>query len=228
MKLETDKITTPSGHVAWLVGAAATGFAASSVFSGLLHLSRNLFLLPYAVMAASFLYGYLRWSRIDLWRHFWDRPFLGLLGAALAGAFVISNVLSQPVSPTPEGWGLVFAAFWLGIVYGVLDALLLSVMPVVAAWFAFTQAGRMTTPRGRLLVAAGALAASLVVTAAYHLGYPEFRGPQVAGPLIGNAILTSAYLITRNPLSTTLAHVAMHVASVFHGMETTLQLPPHY
>lgn len=50
----------------------------------------------------------------------------------------------------------------------------------------------------------------------------------MAGPILGNAILTAAYLLTRNPLSTTLAHVAMHVASVLHGMETTIQLPPHY
>jgi hypothetical protein len=36
--------------------------------------------------------------------------------------------------------------------------------------------------------AALAVSASLVITAAYHLGFPEFRGPELIGPLIGNGV----------------------------------------
>jgi hypothetical protein len=46
--------------------------------------------------------------------------------------------------------------------------------------------------------------------------------------VVGNAIITSSYLLTGSPLAAILFHVAMHVAAVLHGMETTLQLPPHY
>lgn len=46
--------------------------------------------------------------------------------------------------------------------------------------------------------------------------------------MVGNAIITSSYLLTRSPLAAILSHVAMRVAAVLHGMETTLQLPPHY
>jgi len=31
-----------------------------------------------------------------------------------------------------------------------------------------------------------------------------------------------------NPFAAVLSHVAMHTAGVLHGMETTVQLPPHY
>lgn len=222
------KKTSARTQIAWLLGAAGAGFAAAAIFAALLRLPRNLFLLPYAVVSAAFLYAYFRSSAVDLAEHFRHKPLLGVLGAAVGGALVVSNVLSQPASRSPEGWELILAVLWLGVVYGVLDALLLSVMPVVAARLTFAQAGLTTKPSGQVFAALFALAASLAVTAAYHLGYPEFRGPQVAGPLIGNAILTAAYLLTRSPLSATLAHVAMHVASVIHGIETTVQLPPHY
>ena len=72
-----------------------------------------------------------------------------------------------------------------------------------------------------------ALLASLGVAAAYHLGFAEFRGPSLAGPLIGNGIITLSYLLTGSPVAPILAHVIMHAAAVFHGMETTAQLPPH-
>jgi len=47
-------------------------------------------------------------------------------------------------------------------------------------------------------------------------------------PLIGNGILTAGYLLTGSPLTAVVGHVIMHGAAVLHGMETTLQLPPHY
>ena len=70
--------------------------------------------------------------------------------------------------------------------------------------------------------------ASLLVTVAYHLGYPEFRGSEVVGPVIGNGVCSLAYLLATNPIAAVLSHIAMHVAAVLHGPETTIQLPPHY
>jgi hypothetical protein len=228
MNIHAHRKVSFSLQIGWIAGAAVVGFAASAVFAGLLHLPRNLFLVPYGILATLFLYAYFHSSGVELVAHFRRRPFLGVLGAALVGAFVVSNVLSQPASPRPEGWALTLAVLWVGVFYGILDALLLSVMPVVAVWLAFAQRGRTAKWSGRVSTALVALIASLVVTAAYHLGYPECRGPQVIGPMIGNAVLTGAYLLTGSPLSAILAHVAMHVASVLHGMETTIQLPPHY
>ena len=63
---------------------------------------------------------------------------------------------------------------------------------------------------------------------AYHLGYPEFRGSEVALPILGNDIMSLGTILTANPLTAALSHAAMHVAAVLHGMEATIQLPPHY
>ncbi|WP_166179205.1 hypothetical protein [Rubrobacter tropicus] len=50
----------------------------------------------------------------------------------------------------------------------------------------------------------------------------------MASPLIGNGIMTLGYLLTFNPLTAIGAHAALHVASVLHGVDTTVTLPPHY
>jgi hypothetical protein len=50
----------------------------------------------------------------------------------------------------------------------------------------------------------------------------------VIQPLIGNALLTLGFLLTGSPLAAIVGHVIMHAAAVLHGLETTVQLPPHY
>ncbi len=134
---------------------------------------------------------------------------------------MVANVLSQPSSPAPGGLALVFAVLRDGVVYGLVDSLLLTVVPVASARLAFS--------RGYPWATAGVgLAASIMVTSAYHLGFAEFRGAALVGPIVGNAVLTLAFLVSSNPWSAILGHVAMHVAAVLHGIDSTIQLPPHY
>jgi hypothetical protein len=149
------------------------------------------------------------------------------VGAVLIGAFVVNNVLSQPSSPRSSGLRLAFDLIWLGAVYGALDAMLLSVLPVHAVWRAFSTFAWFRRWWARVAIGVVAVVASLVVTTAYHVGYPELRNSSVIYPIIGNGSMTVAYLATSNPLTPGLSHVAMHVTAVLHGPETTSQLPPH-
>ena len=215
-------------YLLWVAAGGVLGFATAAVFAGLLRLPRALFLVPYVVLVSAFLYGYVRWGGIDVQNLFLRHWPWGLAGAAIVGAFVVRNVLSQPAFPRPQGLELVFDVVWFGVVYGTLDALLLSVMPALATWQAFSSLGWTGAWPGRLAAGAAAIAASLLVTAAYHLGYPEFRGPTVAAPVFGNGVMSLGYLLTANPISAVASHVAMHSAAVLHGLETTAQLPPHY
>jgi hypothetical protein len=215
-------------YLLWVAAGGVLGFATAAVFAGLFRLPRALFLIPYVVLVGAFLYGYARWSQVDvrdlIVRHW---PW-GVAGAVIVGVFVVRNVLSQPAYPQPQGLELAFDLVWFGVVYGTLDALLLSVMPVLATWQAFSSLGWTGTWPGRLAVGAAAIVLSLLVTAAYHPGYPEFRNPTVAAPVFGNGVMSLGYLLTTNPISAIFSHVAMHIASVLHGLETTAQLPPHY
>ncbi len=215
-------------YVAWIAAAALLGFIVSAVFAGLLHLSRSLYLIPYVVLSGLFVYAYARWSGLalgDLVRHHW---VWGLVGGILLAAFTVNNVLSQPVSPRPQGLSLAFDLLWSGVVYGLMDALLLSVLPVLATWQAFSLLNWTGNWPGKILVGALAVVASLLVTAAYHLGYPEYRGGGLFGPAVGNTAMTLGYLVTNNPFAAIISHIAMHVAGVLHGPASVVQLPPHY
>jgi len=216
----------PAGaHWAWVAGAGLLGFGLSAVFSAGLGLPRGLFLAPYLLASTAFLEAYRRRAGVDAMDAMGTRWQAGVSGALVSGAFVVWAVLRQPPSPLPEHASL--QVLWLGVAYGAVDGLLLSVLPVAATWRALSAAGRTSSKGGRLVDGLVALAASLAVTAAYHLGYVEFRGAALVGPLIGCGVMSLAYIVTRNPLAAVLSHVAMHVAAVLHGVDSTVQLPPH-
>jgi hypothetical protein len=215
-------------YLGWVAAAALLGFAVSFIFAGVLRLPRNVYLIPYIAFISLFLYAFAKWSGLaigDLIRHHW---VWGLVGALLLAVFTINNIRSQPASPRSEGIPLAFDLLWSGVMYGLIDALLLSVLPVLATWQAFTLLNWTANWPGKILVGALAVLASLFVTVAYHLGYPEYRGTGLFGPSIGNTSMTLGYLLTNNPLAAILSHIAMHIAGVLHGPASVVQLPPHY
>lgn len=215
-------------YLGWVLAAGLLGLAISAVLSGRMRLSRRLFLVPYFVLTALFLYCFCRWNQLNVTSFLVRNWLWGMLAGAVVGVFLVRNVLSQPTSMRSTGVGLFFDVLWLGLGYGAMDALLLNVMPVVSVWSGFSKAGWTVAWSGRIAVGILALLASLLVTLLYHLGYPEFRNRRVALVLFGNILITSAYLVSTNPLGAVVSHVVMHVAAVFQGPERTIQLPPHY
>lgn len=215
-------------YLGWIAAAALLGFLVSVIFAGGLRLPRNVYLIPYVAFVSLFLYAYARWSGLalgNLIRHQW---IWGVVGGVLLSAFTVNNILSQPISPRSQGWTLIFDLLWSGVVYGLADALLLSVLPVLATWQAFSLLNWTTSWPGKIGVSVIAIFASLLVTAAYHLGYPEYRGGGLFGPAVGNTAMTLGYLVTNNPLAAIVSHIAMHVSGVLHGPASVVQLPPHY
>jgi len=210
--------------IAWVVAASLLGFGISFVFADRFKLSRRVFLIPYVVLAGAFLYGFVRSIEIDLAALLRQNWIWGIVAGVIAGIILVVNVRSQPASRQSQGGELAFDLAWLGLVYGILDALFLNVMPVLAVWV-FTE-GATTWP-GKIGFGILALTASLLVTFAYHVGYAEFRNKSVGLVLVGNAVITLAYLISGNPLGAILSHTVMHIAATIQGPETTIQLPPH-
>lgn len=214
--------------ILWIIGASLIGFGISAIFSGWLKLSRRLFLIPYFVVSGLVLFLFLHKNpivNIEFWLHNW---YWGLVASILAGAFLVKNVLSQPNSQTAKGLPFYGDMIWFGFTYGIIDGLFLNVMPVVAVMNIFSEKNLLGNIPGQVLVGLFALLASLVVTLFYHLGYPEFRNKSVLLVLLGNTIITLTFIVSGNPLAAVLTHTIMHVAAVFRGPETTIQLPPHY
>jgi hypothetical protein len=217
------------GYSLWVVAAGVLGFAVPAIFSGMLEMPRNWFLVPYFAIMVPFLYAYIRWTGVDIGQAIRHRWIWGVAGGGVIGAFMVMNIINnETASARPEGVELIGSMLWLGIAYGVVDALLLTVLPVTAVWLAFKSAGMTKNWTGKALSAAVALAASLTVTAVYHAGYVEFRDADLISPVFGNGIMSLGFLITANPLTAIIAHIALHVVSVWHGIDTTVTLPPHY
>jgi hypothetical protein len=176
----------------------------------------------------SFLYAFLSWSGINLAAALRQNWIWGLAVGGITAVYLVIKVRSQPDSQQLTGGRLVFDVGWLGLVYGLIDALFLNVMPVLAAWEACAHLGWTESVLGLIASGALGLVASLLVTAGYHLGYPEFRNARLGLVLFGNSLITLAYILPGNPLGAMISHASMHVAAVLQGPETTIQLPPHY
>lgn len=212
----------------WLAAALVASFAISAVFSGVLRLPREWFLIPWVAGGGAIFAAFVHAFRIDVRALMREHLVAGLVAAAIASAFLVVNVNGQPAGAVPQGFGLVGQAVWFGVAYGAIDGLLLSVLPVLAVdrWLPGGEGRR--SRRSMLRFGAVALVASCLMAAIYHLGYVEFRSARLVTAIIGNGVMTLAYLISRNPLAPVLSHAVMHVAAVLHGAEATVQLPPHY
>jgi hypothetical protein len=212
--------------VMWILLAGFIGFLVPAVFSSTLGWERPIYLIPYTIIVGTFTSAYFRLNPLSAKQLVgpWQK---GLIAVVIVGLFLLRNVMGQPPSRVPEGIQLIGALSWMGIIYGALDGFFLNVIPVLVvqkAWSLDERSSRSV----HLFRGFVALVASLFVTAAYHLGYTEYQNFSLLDVLLGNAIMTSAYLLTGSPLAAVATHVIMHIGAVLHGMETTLQLPPHY
>lgn len=221
-------VRTARGHLAWVVAFALVGFLVPAVFVGGLQLPRAWYLIVYFAAVGGVGYGYIRWSGVDVRRLVREHWVTGLAVGAAVSVFTVNTVLMQPSSAAPQGPDLVFNLGWLGIAYGIVDGLFLSVFPVYATWKALGLRGWTDRWGGRIAASALAILASMFVILVYHLGYPECRGPQVGQIVVGVALQSVAYLIARSPIAPVLSHTAMHIAAVLYGLNSVSQLPPHY
>jgi hypothetical protein len=217
-----------TSNLLWILGASLLGFGIAAIFAGWLKLKRNLYLLFYIPLVLALFTAFILSKEINITQIISHNLVWGLLGTVIASVFVIKNVLSQPASPKNNGAALLSDILWPGFAYGLCDALLLSVLPILAVQLVFSGAEWTTDLAGKIGVGIIALVASGLVTVIYHLGYPEFRGKNVVWPLVGNSVLSLAFLLTVNPLAAILPHIGMHIAAMIHGRDTTGQVPPHY
>ena len=215
-------------HLRWLAIGLVLGFAVPFVFADRLDLPRDVYYGIYAAFVITFV---ALWARATdqqvgaMLRRRW--PLAVTLGVVFAGVLAVVVVRTDAATARPEGLDLVWALAWRGVMYGAMDALLLSVFPILAV-FAATAGSRFRTHMvGKVAVVAAAMLASLVMTATYHAGYSDFRSDKVVKPLIGDVMWSVPTLVTLNPIGSVITHVGLHVTAVLHNHDTDTFLPPH-
>ena len=220
--------TTLPGHwrqAAWFVGITAVAFLVPFLFTSELSLDHDLYYLVYFAATVVVLSAYVFFTGFDLKAFVLQNWRLSLLIGAASTAFVVWNVLARNDStPRPDGTYFAFELAWRGVAYGIIDALLLTAFPGMVAFSLLNREVRGVARR--LSFSALALFMVLIITAAYHLGYAQFREDGVRAPELGNTIISVPLLVSVNPVGSVVANASMHVAAVAHAYETDVFLPP--
>jgi hypothetical protein len=219
---------SPGRQLRWLFAGAVGAFAVPFVFADAIQLQRDLFYGVYAASVGLFVVAWARHTGLpgrELLARNWRWGLaLGVLGA---GLLVFTVLRTEDATEHPGGLGLVAAILWRGVVYGVTDGVLLSVFPILAVFAAFARTRLHERIAGKAVIGLAALAASMVMTATYHLGYSDFRSQELRKPIAGDVIWSAPTLLTLSPLGAPIAHAGLHVGAVVHSYETDTFLPPH-
>jgi hypothetical protein len=212
-------------HVLWFTGVSAVAFLLPFFLTSVWRLQHDLYYLIYFTATLALLGLYVRRSGINVRERVRSRWIASLVLGLAATAFVVWSVLAR-VAPTPRptGWYFAFELVWRGLVYGVVDALLLSAFPALVAWELLR--GRIDGVPRRIVYGALSLALVTVITVAYHVGYEDFRNRDVIGPVVGNTVISLPVIATANPIGSIVAHAGMHLAAVVHAYESKDRLPP--
>lgn len=214
-------------HWLWLAAAFPFAFLVPFVFADVLDLNRDLFYGLYALAVACFIAGWARHTgltRRSLTYHWRWGVGLGLAAAAVLALMVVRT---EDATDAPGAFELVGAVLWRGLLYGATDGVLLSVFPILAVFGAFAGTGLRNRIPGVIAIGTLAMAASIGLTAVYHLGYSDFRSGKVRKPIAGDVIWSAPTLVTLSPLGAPIAHVGLHVSAVVNSYDTDTFLPPH-
>jgi hypothetical protein len=212
----------------WLAAGLVVGFLVPFIFADVLDVPRDLY---YGIYAASVITFIALWARATdqqvgaMLRRRW--PLAVTLGVLFAGVLAFVVFRTDASTARPEGLELVWALVWRGLMYGAVDALLLSVFPILAVFAAAAGSRFRTRMFGKVAVVAAAMLASLAMTATYHAGYSDFRSNKMVKPLTGDVLWSVPTLVTLNPVGSVITHVGLHVTAVLHSYDTDTFLPPH-
>ena len=213
-------------QAAWFTGVSAVAFLVPLVFSSWLQLHHDVYYLLYFAIVAAVLAIYVHASDINVTEVVARSWKLSVALGLASGAFVTWSVLGR-IDPTPHPSGAYFAfeILWRGVVYGIVDASLLSAFPGLVAWELMQR--NIAGAARRISYGALTLALVGIITATYHAGYKDLRNvPGILQPEIGNTIISVPVIASANPAGSVLAHVSMHLAAVTHSYESKDRLPP--
>lgn len=211
-------------HVLWFAAGCLLAFAVPFALTSLIELQRDAYYAVYFAAAVLFIAAYVDYTGVDVAAFARRNLALSLVLGVLMAAWLVFDIFTREDSTShPGGVYFAFELGWRGAVYGAVDALLLTALPALVA-FSILH-GRIAGVRRRMEFAGIALVLTLIITATYHLGYPQYREDGVAQPEFGNVMISIPALVSVNPVGSLVAHSTMHVAAVTHEYDGD-RIPP--
>lgn len=212
-------------QLAWVALVCAVAFLVPYLGVSVLDLQHDLFYLAYFAVTIALVAAYVRVEQVDAAEVFRLRRWWSLgIGAALAVFLVVNVFRTEDATARPHGAYFAFELLWRGVGYGLVDTLLLTVVPCLVA--SRLLHGHVEGPKGKVRFTALALPLVVLVTATYHWGYPQYRDDGLSRPETGNVLISIPAFATANPVGAFVAHVSQHVAAVTHCYESRIFLPP--
>jgi hypothetical protein len=139
-------------------------------------------------------------------------------------ALVFNVFNTEHATARPRGLYFLFELLWRGVGYGLIDTLLLTAFPcLVAHQLLHGRVGGLT---GKLRFTALMLPLVIIITATYHLGYPQYRQDGISRPETGNVLISIPTFATANPVGSIVAHNSQHIAAVTHTYQSRIFNPP--
>lgn len=208
----------------WLAITTALAFLVSWLATDVRETAHRPYIALLTIVTLVLTGAYLTWTGLGAVDTVVHHAGWGVLGGVLVAVPVSAGIVRMPGHRVPVEIGRRPATLsWEGAVYGIAEGILLSALPALIAWNAADTAGWTDGWGGQLAAGAAALAASLLVIAAHHFGYWDYRNRRVLPVMAGCGLLTVAFLATGSVLAPVVGHTAMHVAGLWNGIE----LPPH-
>lgn len=212
-------------QLAWFALICTFAFLVPYLGVSVLDLQHDLFYLVHFAVTISLISGYVRAEHVEVTKVFRLRWRWSLGIGAVVAAFLVMNVIkTEDATQRPHGLYFAFELLWRGFGYGLVDTLLLTAFPCLVSYTLLR--GRVDGLKWRLRFTALCLPLVIIVTATYHLGYPQYRADGIGRPETGNVLISIPTFATANPVGSFLAHASQHVAAVAHAYESKIFNPP--
>lgn len=212
-------------QVVWFAVVCAIAFLVPYLGVSVLGLQHDLFYLVYFAVTIALIAAYVRVEHVPVAEIFRRSVAWSIgLGVVVAGFLVFNVFNTSGGTARPTGLYLVFELLWRGVGYGLVDTLLLTIFPCFIAYKLLD--GHVAGLRGKLRFTALTLPLVIIITATYHLGYPQYREDGLGRPETGNVLISIPTFATANPAGSIVAHVAQHVTAVSHAYESPIFNPP--
>jgi hypothetical protein len=212
-------------HLVWFVLVCLVAFLVPFLGVSVLDMQHDAFYLVYFAITIALIAGYIRVEHVDVAeviriRRRWSFG----IGVVLASFLVFNVFNTEHATARPHGAYFAFELLWRGFGYGLIDTLLLTALPCLVAHRLLH--GHVGGFKGKLRFTALCLPLVIIVTATYHLGYPQYRQDGISRPETGNVLISIPTFATANPVGSFVAHVSQHVAAVTHAYESKIFNPP--